>query len=71
MQRYTQVRTKHLDHHYCMPSSSTRPISRCYTLQWICEELLQTGFIKSEIQLISIQTTKACNQSNVHNSGLV
>lgn len=25
-----KVRTKHLDHKYCMPSSS-----RCYTLQWI------------------------------------
>lgn len=36
MQRYIpKVRTKHLDHNYCMPSSSTRPISRCYTLQWI------------------------------------
>jgi hypothetical protein len=31
-----KVRTKHFDHKYCMPSSSTRPISRCYnTLQWI------------------------------------
>lgn len=64
-------RTKHLDHSkYCMPSSSTRPISRCYTLQWmdlwrtfanrILSSLKSNWFLYKQL--------KACNQCNLHNS---